>query len=191
MPRNASLALGDTDALQIATHRPPVPSANRVPLIMNKSPMTTQGAEKLRAELQELKTVARPKVIAAIAEARAHGDLKENAEYHAAREQQGFIEGRIAEIEGKLATANIIDIAKLPNNGKIVFGATVVLMNVDTEEEVTYKLVGEDEADIKANLISITSPVARALINKEEGEVAVVQAPSGNKEYEIVEVKYV
>lgn len=158
---------------------------------MNKSPMTTQGAEKLRAELQELKTVARPKVIAAIAEARAHGDLKENAEYHAAREQQGFIEGRIAEIEGKLATANIIDIAKLPNNGKIVFGATVVLMNVDTEEEVTYKLVGEDEADIKANLISISSPVARALINKEEGEIAVVKAPSGNKEYEIIEVKYV
>ncbi|OUD11699.1 transcription elongation factor GreA [Thioflexithrix psekupsensis] len=158
---------------------------------MNKSPMTVKGAEQLRAELQELKSVTRPKIIAAIAEARAHGDLKENAEYHAAREQQSFVEGRIAEIEGKLATAHIIDVSRLPNNGKIVFGATVVLMNVETEEEVTYQIVGEDEADIKANLISVTSPIARALINKEEGEIAVVQAPSGKREYEIIEVKYV
>lgn len=158
---------------------------------MNKSPMTTEGAEKLRAELQELKSVARPKVIAAIAEARAHGDLKENAEYHAAREQQSFVEGRIAEIEGKLSNANIIDVTKLPNTGKVVFGATVVLMNVETEEEVTYRIVGEDEANIKANMISVSSPIARALINKEEGEIALVRAPSGDKEYEVLEVKYI
>lgn len=158
---------------------------------MNKSPMTTEGAEKLRAELQALKSVERPKVIAAISEARAHGDLKENAEYHAAREQQSFIEGRIAEIEGKLSNANIIDVTKLPNTGKVVFGATVALMNVETEEEVTYRIVGEDEADIKANMVSVTSPIARALINKEEGDIAVVQAPSGNKEYEVIAVKYI
>ncbi len=158
---------------------------------MNKSPMTTEGAEKLRAELQELKSVARPKVIAAIAEARAHGDLKENAEYHAAREQQSFVEGRIAEIEGKLSNANIIDVTKLPTTGKVVFGATVVLMNVETEEEVTYRIVGEDEANIKANMISVSSPIARALINKEEGEIALVRAPSGDKEYEVLEVKYI
>jgi transcription elongation factor GreA len=159
--------------------------------MMNKSPMTIKGAEQLRAELQELKSVTRPRIIAAIAEARAHGDLKENAEYHAAREQQSFAEGRIAEIESKLATAQIIDISRLPNNGKVVFGATVVLINVETEEEVTYQIVGEDEANIKANLISVTSPIARALINKGEGDIAVVQAPSGKREYEIVEVKYI
>ncbi|MEN8220094.1 MAG: transcription elongation factor GreA [Pseudomonadota bacterium] len=158
---------------------------------MTKSPMTTRGAEKLREELHDLKTVARSKVIQAIAEARALGDLKENAEYHAAREQQSFIEGRIAEIEGKLSSAEIIDITKLNAGSKVVFGATVELMNVDTEEEVTYQIVGDDEADIKANLISISSPVARALIGKDEGDIAVVQAPGGKKEYEILEVKYI
>jgi transcription elongation factor GreA len=158
---------------------------------MTKSPMTTKGAEKLREELHDLKTVARSKVIQAIAEARALGDLKENAEYHAAREQQSFIEGRIAEIEGKLSSAEIIDITKLNAGSKVVFGATVELMNVDTEEEVTYQIVGDDEADIKANLISISSPIARALIGKDEGDIAVVQAPGGKKEYEILEVKYI
>jgi len=158
---------------------------------MNKSPMTIQGAELLRDELKQLKTVARPKVIQAIAEAREHGDLKENAEYHAAREQQGFIEGRIAEIEGKLANAQIIDVTKINANGKVVFGSTVELMNVETEEEVNYKIVGDDEADIKAHLISISSPIARALIGKQEGDTAIVQAPGGDKEYEILEVKYI
>ena len=155
-----------------------------------KSPMTTQGAQKLRDELHHLKTAERPKVIQAIADARALGDLKENAEYHAAREQQSFIEGRIIELETKFASAEIIDITKINANGKVVFGATVNLMNVETEEEVTYQIVGDDEADIKAHLISISSPIARALIKKEEGEIAVVQAPGGKKEYEILEVKY-
>ncbi|MCK5524317.1 MAG: transcription elongation factor GreA [Thiomargarita sp.] len=158
---------------------------------MTKSFMTTRGAEKLRDELHELKTVARPNVIQAIAEARALGDLKENAEYHAAREQQSFIEGRIAELEGKLSQAEIIDVTKINVGGKVVFGTTVELMNVETEEEVTYRIVGDDEADIKANLVSISSPIARALIGKEEGDVAVVQAPKGKKEYEILEVKYI
>jgi len=158
---------------------------------MNKSPLTAQGAQKLRDELHELKTVKRPQVIQAIAEARAHGDLKENAEYHAAREQQSFIEGRIVEIDSKLGNAEIIDVTKINAGGKIVFGATVDLMNVDTEEEVTYQIVGEDEADIKANLISISSPIARALIGKKEGDIAVVNAPSGKKEYEVLEIKYI
>jgi transcription elongation factor GreA len=158
---------------------------------MNKSPMTTRGAQKLRDEVHKLKTVDRPNVIQAIAEARALGDLKENAEYHAAREQQSFIEGRIVELEGKLANAQIIDVTKLNAKGKVVFGATVELMNVETEQEVTYQIVGDDEADIKAHLISISSPIARALIGKEEGEVAIVQAPGGKKEYEILEVKYI
>ena len=157
---------------------------------MRKSPITTKGAQKLRDELQELKTVERPKIIQAIAEARALGDLKENAEYHAAREQQSFIEGRIIELEGKLANAEIIDITKINAGDKIVFGATVQLMNVDTEDEVTYQIVGDDESDIKANLISISSPIARALIGKSVDDIAVVQAPSGNKEYEILEIKY-
>ncbi|MCK5716732.1 MAG: transcription elongation factor GreA [Thiomargarita sp.] len=157
---------------------------------MKKSPMTTQGAQKLRDELHTLKTVKRPKISQAIAEARALGDLKENAEYHAAREQQSFMEGRIGEIEGKLATAEIIDITKINANGRIVFGATVNLMNVETDEEVTYQIVGDDEADIKAHLISISSPVARALIGKEEDDIALVQAPGGKKEYEILEVSY-
>lgn len=155
-----------------------------------KVPITAKGAEKLRAELKELKSVARPKVIEAIAEARAHGDLKENAEYHAAREQQSFIEGRIAEINAKLGNAQIIDITEMEHNGKVIFGATVDLAEEDTGEEVTYQIVGEDEADIKLGMISITSPIARALIGKEEGDVAEVQAPGGVKSYEIVEVRY-
>jgi len=158
---------------------------------MNKSPMTTRGAQKLRDEVHKLKTEDRPNVIQAIAEARALGDLKENAEYHAAREQQSFIEGRIIEVDGKLANAQIIDVTKLNAKGKVVFGTTVELMNVETEQEITYQIVGDDEADIKAHLISISSPIARALIGKEEGDVAVVQAPGGKKEYEILEVKYI
>ena len=156
-----------------------------------KVPITARGAEKLRAELQHLKSVARPKVIAAIAEARAHGDLKENAEYHAAREQQSFIEGRIAEINGKLGNAQIIDVTTLNAGGKVVFGATVDLVEEETGNEVTYQIVGEDEADIGQGMISITSPIARALIGKEEGDIAEVQAPGGIKEYEIVEVRYI
>jgi len=144
----------------------------------------------LREELQELKSVVRPRIIEAIAEARALGDLKENAEYHAAREQQSFSEGRIAEIEHKLSHAEIIDVTKLNPNGKIVFGTTVVLADEDSGDEVTYQIVGDDEADIKQNLISISSPIARALIGREEGEVAHVDAPGGVKKFEILEVKY-
>ena len=157
---------------------------------MNRVPLTVKGAEKLRAELDELKNVKRPQIIEAIATARAHGDLKENAEYHAAREQQSFAEGRIKEIEGKLSNAEIIDVTKLNANGKVVFGTTVVLAEEETGDEVTYTIVGEDEADIKQNLISVTSPIARAMIGKEEGDIAVVDAPAGQKEYEIVEVRY-
>jgi len=156
-----------------------------------KVPLTSIGAEKLREELKELKNVARPKVIEAIAEARAHGDLKENAEYHAAREQQSFIEGRIAEINAKLGNAQIIDVTTMPATGKVIFGATVELMEEETGEEVTYQIVGEDEADINEGKISITSPIARALIGKQGGDVAEVQAPGGVKEYEILEVKYI
>jgi len=158
---------------------------------MTKSPMTTRGAQKLREELKNLKAVERPKVIQAIAEARALGDLKENAEYHSAREQQSFIEGRISELESKIAVAEIIDIKKINARGKIVFGTTVELKNIETEEKVTYQIVGDDEADIEANLISISSPIARALISKEKGGKVIVQAPGGNKEYEILEVKYI
>jgi transcription elongation factor GreA len=157
---------------------------------MEKTPMTARGAEALREELNELKTVARPKVIAAIAEAREHGDLKENAEYHAAREQQGFIEGRIQEIEGKLGSAQIIDPTSLNAGGKVVFGATVDLLDVESDKEVTYQIVGEDESDIKLGRISVTSPIARALIGKEVDDVAEVQAPGGMREYEILEVRY-
>ncbi len=159
---------------------------------MKKTPITAQGAKKLREELRNLKSVERVKIIQAISDARELGDLKENAEYHAAREQQSFMEGRILELESKLATAEIIDIKKITANanGRIVFGATVDLMNIETEQEITYQIVGDDEADIKVNRISISSPIARALIGKEEGDIAVVQAPGGNKEYEILEVKY-
>lgn len=156
-----------------------------------KVPLTARGAEKLRAELKELKTVARPRVIQAIAVAREHGDLKENAEYHAAREQQSFIEGRIEEINGKLSNAEIIDVTAIGAGGRVVFGATVELIDEDSGEETTYQIVGEDEADIKEGRISITSPIARALIGKEEGDVAEVQAPGGVKTYEIMSVKYI
>jgi transcription elongation factor GreA len=157
---------------------------------MKKAPMTAHGAQKLRDELEHLKSVARPKVIQAIAEAREHGDLKENAEYHAAREQQGFIEGRIQEIEGKLGNSEIIDVTKINANGKVVFGATVRLLNIETEEEVTYQIVGDDEADIKARMISVSSPIARALIGRKAEDEVVVQTPGGEVEYEILEVQY-
>jgi len=157
---------------------------------MNRVPLTVKGAEKLRAELDELKTVKRPKIIEAIATARAHGDLKENAEYHAAREQQSFAEGRIKEIELKLSNAEIIDVTKINANGRVVFGTTVVLADVENDDEVTYTIVGEDEADIKQSMISVTSPIARAMIGKEEGDLITVEAPAGNKDYEIVEVRY-
>jgi len=158
---------------------------------MRKVPMTLAGAERLREELHELKAVKRPAIIAAIAEAREHGDLKENAEYHAAREQQGFCEGRIQEIEGKLADSEIIDITKIPHSGKVIFGATVTLINLDTEETVKYQVVGEDEADVKAGKISVGSPIARAIMGKEEGEEVVVNAPGGEIEYEIDEVQHI
>ncbi len=158
---------------------------------MKKVPMTVVGATMLREELQRLKTVDRPRVIEAIAEARKHGDLKENAEYHAAREQQGFIEGRIQEIEAKLSTAQIIDVTQIENTGKVIFGTTVTLINGQTEESVTYKIVGEDEADIKLMKISVTSPIARGMIGKHVGEVIEVRAPEGVSEYEIVDVVHV
>jgi len=158
---------------------------------MNTTPMTKQGSEALQAELTDLKQVQRPQVVAAIAEAREHGDLKENAEYHAAREQQGFIEGRIQEIESKLGTAQIIDVTTITNNGKVIFGSTLDLVNLDSDEEVTYQIVGDDEADLKLNKISVNSPIARALIGKEEGDITVVKTPGGDVEYEIVEVKYI
>ncbi|RTZ72178.1 MAG: transcription elongation factor GreA [Gammaproteobacteria bacterium] len=158
---------------------------------MNKTPMTVQGAEALREELIELKTVARPKVIAAIAEARAHGDLKENAEYHAAREQQSFIEGRIKDIEAKLSNAQIIDVTTLNAGGKVVFGSTVDVLDLETDEEHTYQIVGEDEADIRHGKISITSPIARALIGKMEGDEVEIEVPGGRREFEILEVRYV
>lgn len=158
---------------------------------MSKVPITVRGAEKLKAELQQLKSVDRPRVVEAIAEARAHGDLKENAEYHAAREQQGFIEGRIKDIEAKLSHATIIDVTTVNANGKVVFGATVDVADADTGDELTYQIVGEDEANIRQNMISISSPIARALIGKEEGDVAEVQTPGGLRELEIVEVRYV
>ena len=157
---------------------------------MSRAPLTAKGALRLRAELEELKSVKRPAVINAIAEARAHGDLKENAEYHAAREQQGFIEGRIQQLEGELSHADIIDVAKLNAGDKVVFGATVELADADTDEERTYQIVGDLEADIKQGLIAISSPVARALIGKHEGDAITIEAPGGTREYEIVSVKY-
>ncbi len=157
---------------------------------MNKIPLTVHGAEKLRAELHRLKTVDRPAIIAAIAEARSHGDLSENAEYDAAKERQGFIEGRIREVEAKLSNAQIIDPKLLDADGKVVFGATVDLEDQDSGEQVTYQVVGEDEADIKAGKLSFASPMARALIGKFAGDVAQVQAPGGMREYEILDVRY-
>lgn len=153
-------------------------------------PMTVEGEKALQDELKQLKSVERPKVIAAIAEAREHGDLKENAEYHAAREQQGFIEGRIAEIEAKLGGSQVIDVKSLPHTGKVVFGTTVSLINLDTDAQVTYRIVGEDEANVKENRISVTSPIARALIGKEEGDVVNVVTPGGQVEYEIEKVEH-
>lgn len=157
---------------------------------MAKIPLTVRGAERLRAEVKRLKSEDRPRVIKAIAEARAHGDLSENAEYHAAKEQQGFIEGRIKDLESKLADAEIIDVTRIPANGKVVFGATVLLADEDNGEESTYQIVGEDEADIKAGRISVNSPMARALIGKREGDVAVVKTPAGERQFEIVKVRY-
>ena len=157
---------------------------------MIKTPMTIAGAQKLREELQHLKSVMRPRIIQSIAEARAHGDLSENAEYHAAREQQSFTEGRINEIEGKLATAEIIDVRTVDAQGRVVFGATVAIAHTESGDETVYRIVGEDEADIAAGMISVRSPIARALINKQEGEVAIVEAPGGRIEYEIVSVRY-
>lgn len=158
---------------------------------MTKYPLTVEGAEALTSELKRLKQKDRPTVITAIAEAREHGDLKENAEYHAAREQQGFIEGRIQDIEGKLSNSVIIDVKTLNQNGKVVFGVTVELVDEDSGDEVSYKLVGEDEADIKINKISVGSPIAKALIGKEEGEVIEVRTPGGTRTFELVEVKYI
>ena len=157
---------------------------------MQKIPLTVLGADMLKQELQQLKSVARPSVIESIAEARSHGDLSENAVYEAAKERQGFIEGRIAEIEHKLSLAHIIDPKEIHAEGKVVFGSTVTLQDLDNEEEVVYQIVGEDEADIKQRKISVGSPIARALIGKEEGDVAEVQAPGGVREYEIVQVQY-
>ena len=157
---------------------------------MSRAPITAKGAQRLRAELDELKSIKRPAIIEAIAEARAHGDLKENAEYHAAREQQGFIEGRIKHLESELSHAQVIDIAQLAAGDKIVFGATVVLVDCDTDEERTYQIVGDLEADIKQGLIAISSPVARAMIGKHEGDAITIEAPGGIREYEIISVKY-
>ncbi|SFR59031.1 transcription elongation factor GreA [Marinobacter daqiaonensis] len=153
--------------------------------------MTVEGEARLREELQQLKSVERPKVIEAIADAREHGDLKENAEYHAAREQQGFIEGRIQEIESKLSASQVIDVTTIENTGKVIFGTTVHLMNMETDEQVTYKIVGEDESDIKAGKISVSSPIARALVGKSEGDIVAIRVPSGTVEYEIEEVEHI
>lgn len=155
-----------------------------------RPPMTAKGAARLRTELEELKSVKRPAVIAAIAEARAHGDLRENAEYHAAREQQGFIEGRIKQLEGELSHAQVIDVATLDAGDKVVFGASVVLADTETEDEKRYQIVGDLEADIKQGWIAISSPVARALIGKHEGDTVTIDAPAGQREYEIVQVRY-
>lgn len=154
-------------------------------------PMTVQGVEALREELNHLKTVVRPRIVADIADAREHGDLKENAEYHAAREQQGFCEGRIQEIEAKLSNVQIIDVTKMPNTGKVIFGTTVTILNCETDEETTYHIVGEDEADIKNGKISVSSPIARGLIGKKLDDVVNIQTPAGKVEFEIVDVQYV
>jgi len=156
-----------------------------------RAPITAKGAHRLRAELDNLKSVQRPAVINAISEARAHGDLKENAEYHAAREQQGFIEGRIKQLESELSHAEVIDVTKLNAGARVVFGATVELADVDTDEQKTYQIVGDLEADIKQGLIAISSPVARALIGKHEGDAIAIDAPGGTREYEIVSVRYI
>jgi transcription elongation factor GreA len=153
--------------------------------------MTVQGERALREELDRLKKEERPRITQAIAEAREHGDLKENAEYHAAREQQSFVEGRIMDIEAKLSTAQVIDVTKIPHSGKVIFGTTVELLDLDNDSTVTYRIVGDDEADVKKNLISVNSPIARALIGKMEGDVVTVRAPGGDMEYEISEVQHI
>ncbi len=158
---------------------------------MNRPPITNTGAIRLRTELERLKFTSRPRIIAAIAEARAHGDLKENAEYHAAREQQGMVEARIRDIEGRIQNQVIIDVTTIPHTGKVIFGTTVEIANVETDESVTYHIVGEDEADFKLGKISVGSPLARALIGKEEGDVVAVKTPGGVIEYEIVEVRHI
>jgi len=156
-----------------------------------QTPMTAAGAAKLEAELKQLRAVERPRIIQAIAEARELGDLKENAEYHAAREEQGFVEGRIKEIEAKLSHANIIDVTRLPPSDKVIFGATVSVLDVDSDEEITYKIVGDDEADIKSNMISIHSPIARALVGKSLGDEVTVETPGGKRIFEITQVQYI
>lgn len=158
---------------------------------MNQIPMTVEGERLLRKELDQLKTVDRPRIIADIAEARAHGDLKENAEYHAARDQQGFCEGRIQEIEGKLGNVRVIDVTAIAETGKVIFGTTVTLINVETDEKVIYKIVGDDEADVKQNKISVNSPIARGLIGKEVEDDVVIKTPGGEVEYEIADVKHI
>jgi transcription elongation factor GreA len=158
---------------------------------MNKIPMTVAGEAALREELDRLKTVDRPRIANSIAEAREHGDLKENAEYHAAREEQGFCEGRIQDIEAKLSNVQVIDVTKMTNDGRVIFGVTVTILNCDTDEEITYKIVGEDEADIKNNRISVSSPIARGLIGKHVDDVARIQTPAGEVEFEVVEVEYI
>lgn len=157
---------------------------------MSRVPMTVEGAERLREELVDLKTVQRPKIIQAIAEAREHGDLKENAEYHAAREQQSFCEGRVAEIESKLADAQVIDVTQIEATGRVIFGTTVSLINIETDEAVVYQIVGEDEADVPKGKISVSSPIARAIMGKHEGDEIVVNAPAGDIEYEIDKVEH-
>ena len=157
---------------------------------MQRYPMTPQGKLALEKELHQLKSIERPRIIAAIAEAREHGDLKENAEYHAAREQQGFCEGRVQDIEGKLGAAQVIDVKELEQNGRVVFGVTVTIENLDTEEQRSYQIVGDDEADFKINKISVNSPIARGLLGKNEGDEAKIQTPNGEVEYEVVKVEY-
>ena len=157
---------------------------------MQRVPMTTAGAEALRKELDQLKKVDRPRISAAIAEAREHGDLKENAEYHAAREQQGFCEGRIQDIESKLSNAQIIDVTSIQNTGKVIFGVTVTIVDVDSDEEKVYQIVGDDEADIKSGKLSVNSPIARGLIGREEGDTVQIDTPGGTKEYEIDKVEH-
>jgi|TARA_B100001063_G_scaffold221000_1_gene226300 transcription elongation factor GreA len=160
-------------------------------IIMDKEPITVNGLQNLKAELEDLKNIQRPKVVEAIAEARSHGDLKENAEYHAAKEQQALIESRVIAINDLIARANVIDVTKIENNGKVVFGSSVKLQDLDTEKQITYKLVGQDEADIKKNLIFFKSPIGKALIGKNKGEMVTVNTPSGEKNFEILNVQYV
>ena len=158
---------------------------------MDKEPITVKGLKKLKLELEDLKNIQRPKIVEAIAEARSHGDLKENAEYHAAKEQQGLIEGRVLAINDLIARANLIDVTKIENNGKVIFGSTIKLKDLETDKEISYKLVGQDEADIKKNLIFFKSPIGKALIGKDKSEMVIVNTPSGEKNFEILDVEYI